>query len=132
MRCIDTLAMTNGETTRRPARTWGMERGLAVLAHTPIWVYLVFALLVASGIGGLRTRVVPVWRLAIVPAIFIAWGVLSVIQRSAAAPYLWGGWIIALAAGVAIGWATTHPEAFALDAASRRVRVRGTPAYLVR
>src|SRR4030088_2692514 len=65
-----------------------VEQMVVIVQHTPWWVFAVLALLIATGVQALRPRVVPVWRLLIVPAIFIAWGVLGVTQRSFAAPML--------------------------------------------
>jgi hypothetical protein len=78
-----------------------------------------------------RARVVPVWRLLIVPAIFISWGLLSVAQRSVAVPALSLDWIAAVAVGSVIGWAATRLGAYGFEAGGR-VRVPGTPITLVR
>jgi hypothetical protein len=47
---------------------------LGVLTHTPPWVFLLFAYLVWQGIRALQPRTQSIWRLLIVPLIFIAWG----------------------------------------------------------
>jgi uncharacterized protein DUF6622 len=112
-----------------------VERFLPILQHTPWWVFVVLAVLIVTGAQALRPRVMPVWRLLIVPAIFIGWGILSAAQRSAAAPaptlepmLLW---IVAAALGAAIGWTTTRLAGFAFEP-NGSVRVPGTPVQLVR
>ena len=45
-----------------------------VLVHTPVWVWALFAFVIYQGITALRPREVPIWRLLIVPAVFIVWG----------------------------------------------------------
>jgi hypothetical protein len=50
---------------------------IGILLHTPWWVFVVFALLLALGIQALRPRVVSAWRLLVTPGIFIAWGLVS-------------------------------------------------------
>ena len=104
---------------------------LAIVQHTPAWVFVVLAALIVTGLQAFRMRVVPVWRLLIVPAIFIGWGMLSVAQRSVAVPALSLDWIAAGAAGAAIGWATTRLGTYGFEAGGR-VRVPGTPVTLVR
>jgi non-heme chloroperoxidase len=106
--------------------------GLAVLQRTPWWVFTVLALLIVTGAQALRPRVVPVWRLLIVPAIFIVWGILSVVLRSAAVPVLALDWIALAAFGTVIGWATTRLRGFAFEANGRIVRVPGTLLPLAR
>jgi hypothetical protein len=109
-----------------------VESSLAVLEHTPWWVYGILAVLIVTGVQALRPRVVPVGRLLVVPGIFIGWGILSVVQRSAATPVLALDWIAADALGVAIGWTTARLSGFAFAADGRSVRVPGSPMPLVR
>jgi hypothetical protein len=47
---------------------------LAVLEHTPLWVFAVFALLVYRGVAATRTRAVQVGPLALLALAFIALG----------------------------------------------------------
>jgi hypothetical protein len=51
-----------------------MRYVLGVLTHTPPWVFLLFAYLVWQGIRALQPRTQSIWRLLIVPLIFIVWG----------------------------------------------------------
>src|ERR1700735_4642833 len=104
---------------------------LAIVQHTPAWVFVVLAALIVTGLQALRARVVPVWRVLIVPAIFIGWGILSVAQRPIAVPALSLVWIAAAAAGSLIGWVTTRLGAYGFEEGSR-VRVPGTSVTLVR
>lgn len=103
---------------------------IAILAHTPWWVFAVLAVLILSGVQALRPRVIAVWRLLIVPAIFIGWGVFSAVQRSAAAPALGVDWIAAALLGAMLGWATTRLSGYTFDGWS--VRMPGSPTQLVR
>lgn len=107
-------------------------QSLVVLEHTPWWVLAILAVLIFTGVQALRPRVVPVGRLLLVPGIFIGWGILSVVQRSAATPVLALDWIAADALGVAIGWTTARLDGFAFAADGRFVRVPGSPMPLVR
>ena len=104
----------------------------AILAHTPWWVFAVLAVLILTGVQALRPRVVAVWRLLLVPAIFIGWGVISAVQRSAAAPALGADWIAAAILGTILGWATTLLAGYKFETNSWNVRVPGSPVQLVR
>ena len=109
-----------------------MEQSLITVQHTPWWVFLVLAVLIVTGVQALRPRVVPLWRVLIVPAVFIVWGVTGIAQRSAAAPVLAIDWIIAVAVGFAVGWATTKLDGVALAADGSSVQVSGSPVPLIR
>jgi hypothetical protein len=45
-----------------------------ILTHTPLWAYLLLAYLVWQGILARRPRNQSIWRLMIVPAVFIITG----------------------------------------------------------
>ena len=109
-----------------------MEQSLIIVQHTPWWVFLVLAVLVVTGLQALRPRVVPLWRVLIVPAVFIVWGVTGIAQRAAAAPVLAIDWIVAVAVGFAVGWATTKLDGVLFGAGGSSVQVPGSPVPLVR
>jgi hypothetical protein len=109
-----------------------MDQILLILLHTPLWVYAVFAVLMIFGLQGLRARSLPVWRVAIVPAFFILWGVISVISRSAAFPIGFVDWLITGAAGFAIAWLTTGRDSVEIDRVRRQVRLPGSVVPLTR
>jgi hypothetical protein len=49
-----------------------MEQILRIVEHTPLWVFALFAVLVAFGLQALRPRTLPIWRLLVIPAVFVA------------------------------------------------------------
>lgn len=105
---------------------------MTIIQHTPWWVFIVLAVLIVTGVQALRPRVIASWRLLIVPAIFIVWGVAGVVMRSAAAPVLALDWIVAVALGMGLGYATTRLDAFGFEANGRVVHVPGSPLPLAR
>lgn len=105
---------------------------MQIVQHTPLWVWGVLTILIVTGLQALRPRVLPVWRLFVVPAIFIAWGVSSIAVRATAVPALGYDWAAALAVGTAIGWITVRLHRFAFEDGARIVRVPGTPMPLIR
>jgi hypothetical protein len=48
---------------------------LTILRNSPWWAYALLALLIWFGIQALRPRSLSIWRLAIVPLVFIGWGI---------------------------------------------------------
>ena len=52
-----------------------------IVAHTPLWVWALFAFLVYRGVAGMRTREVSPFRVLIVPAVFFVWGASSLLGR---------------------------------------------------
>jgi hypothetical protein len=105
---------------------------LGILRHTPLWVWVLLAVLVAFGVQGLRPRVVAVWRLLVVPAVFIAWGLASLAQRVTVAPPLIVDWGIAAIVGVAIGWFAGRLGIVRIDRPARRVELSGSALPLIR
>jgi hypothetical protein len=104
---------------------------IAIFLHMPWWVFALFALLVALGVQALRPRVVPLWRLLVTPAIFIAWGLVSlVLQLTASAPLFLFDWLITAAVGALLSWITMQPAAMRIEAGG--VAVPGSALPLVR
>lgn len=56
-----------------------MPNILNMLQNTPWWAFVLLALLIVLGIQALRPRTIAVWRLLIVPAAFIVWGLISLV-----------------------------------------------------
>jgi hypothetical protein len=89
---------------------------MQVLVNTPWWVFALFFLLLALGLVALRPRVVPLWRLLVTPAVFIGWGLVSLMLRFT--PLLAFDWVVAAAVGGLLARAT-------VSAAEIRVKAEG-------
>ncbi len=109
-----------------------MPGPIVILVHTPWWAWALCALLVARGVPALRTRSVPVARVLIVPAVFMAWGIASLAMRSTGSPGLAVTWFACAVAGLAIGWQTTTLKGVLIDRAAGRVTLPGSAVPLVR
>jgi hypothetical protein len=109
-----------------------MPNILIVPQHTPWWVFAVFALLTWLGSQALRPRDVPVWRLLVTPAIFIGWGVTSLVVQSTAAPILVADWLATAAVGATIAWSTSRLDNIRIDRAQQRVSLPGSASTLIR
>jgi hypothetical protein len=109
-----------------------MPNMLAIVQHTPLWVFALFAVLVVLGVQSLRRRTVPVWRLVLLPVTFIGWGLITLAGRSVEAPALLVDWLVAAAVGLAIGWMTTRLDTMTVHPGRRVVDVPGSVMPLVR
>jgi hypothetical protein len=98
-----------------------MTEILRIVQHTPLWVLAVLAVLIVFGVQALRQRTVPIWRLVIIPGVFIAWGIISAVSRSANFPILIVDWLITAAVGFAIAWWATRLDGVQIDRAAGRV-----------
>ena len=75
-----------------------------IVANTPLWVWPLMAFILWLGLQGLQPRVIPVWRLAILPTVGLATslgGIVQSVDPAAAAT----GWGLALLAFLPLGWA---------------------------
>jgi hypothetical protein len=74
-----------------------------IIARTPWWVWLLFLFLLWIGVRALRPAVTPFWRLAILPAVFLAWGLQGLLTRYPIGAFSLGVWLAAVAIGIAFG-----------------------------
>lgn len=74
---------------------------LDILRHTPLWVYLMFFGLLAISARRLRGGIRDVRRVAIVPTIFIVWGIVGLLGRHD--PVATGMWLAGAVGGGVLG-----------------------------
>jgi len=102
----------------------------AILTGTPWWVFVLFAVLLALGAPALRPRTMPLARVFITPAVFIGWGLSSLVAAAKAAPL-----ILPVAAGAGVlgfGLAALTVRLDAMSAEAGRVTLPGSALPLVR
>jgi hypothetical protein len=73
-------------------------------SHTPLWVWALLIFLLTRGIAAMKPAETSLAKLAIVPALFTAWGLWSISQRYGASWIAWGEWLAGIIAGMGIGW----------------------------
>lgn len=105
---------------------------ITILQHTPAWVYVLFAILLALGLVSLRTRTVKVWRLLVAPGVFIIWGVYGLLLRLDAPAPLPVYWASAAVIAALFAWYGTNLDTMEPDPAQRRVRITGSAFPLIR
>lgn len=74
------------------------------LSHTPLWVWALLIFLVTRGMAAMKPGETSLARLAIVPALFMAWGLWSITQRYGASWMAWVEWLVGIGAGMGLGW----------------------------
>lgn len=90
-----------------------MNQILNILLNTPWWAFVLFVALMIFGVQALRPRTVPVWRLLITPAVFIGWGVISLVLQSS--PLLILNWLLPAAVGYGLMRITSRQGEIRLD-----------------
>jgi hypothetical protein len=104
----------------------------AIATHTPVWVFVLLAALVALGIQAMRPRVVDPRRMLITPLVFIVWGLVGLVAKPHFGATLVAEWAALLLCGLALGWSTTRLSGLRVDRATGRAHLPGSPALLVR
>jgi len=107
-----------------------MKLVLGIVAHTPLWVFALFAYLVWQGVQAMQPRATPIWRALIVPGVFIVWGIsrIGFGHQDSAWPRV--AWIVAALALLPLGVLTPRP--FDVDRATGQIIRPGSPFGLVR
>jgi hypothetical protein len=108
-----------------------MQVAYQIFSGTPLWVFALFAYLVWQGVRSLNPRTVPVWRVLIVPALFIVMGLsrLTLNHETGLTPYL--SWLAGavLFAPLAIA---TGPRLLAVNRDKGLVTRPGSAVSLIR
>lgn len=104
---------------------------LAIVSHTPSWVFVVFALLVLLGVQALRPRSVAVARVFATPAVFIAWGLVSLVLAAQRAPLAPVAWVLTAIAGGSLALLTLRLDGLRV-AGPARVHLPGSVLPLLR
>jgi hypothetical protein len=103
-----------------------------ILQGTPWWVYPLLALLVVLGLQATKPRDVPLARVLVAPAVFIAWGIVSLVARPSFSSGLVLGWLITASFGAALALLTIRGDAVRLDHARHLVHLPGSWLPLAR
>lgn len=104
---------------------------LQILVNTPPWVWVLLAFLLFLGIKALRPSTAPLWRIAILPAIFCIWGLYGLFKLHSPTPERIVPWLAAIAVGVAIGMFVSTLRPIRADKVRHLVRVSGGPLTLL-
>lgn len=95
-----------------------------IVANTPLWVWPLMVFVLWLGVQGLRPRVIPWWRLAILPAVGLATS-LGGIAQSANPVWAATGWALALFTFLPLGWALGQDRPVRRRAGDGRLEIAG-------
>lgn len=92
-----------------------MEWIVPFFAHTPWWVYALFAYLIFRGVKALRPGETTLIKVAIIPVVFTIWSLLELVRLYGLAVGAIAIWVAGLAIGVAIGYFMLRKAAITVD-----------------
>jgi len=104
----------------------------AIIQGTPAWVYPLLGLLLYLGLQATRPRSIGLTRAFITPAIFIAWGLISLFARPTLSPALILDWLLTAGAFGSLAFLTTRVANLRFDHIRRLVSLPGSWLPLVR
>ena len=103
-----------------------------ILSGTPWWVYAVLSVLIYSGIQATKPRSWPLARIAVVPVVFTAWGIASLVLAPALGSSLIATWVATAAVGAGLAAITWRTDLVVVDRAAGRIRLSASWVPLAR
>lgn len=101
---------------------------LQIIKGTPYWVWLLLVYLIFVGIEALKDRKVTLFRLAIMPMIFIIWSLLSLYNKTIFALVVYPvNWV----AGAILGFLFMQKLNIKVDKTSRLISVPGSMVPII-
>ena len=101
-----------------------------LLTHTPAYVWLILALVVARGVAALRERETTLRKLCIIPAIMLPVALADIARKFGVEGLALGAWVLAVAASMWAVW-SLGGRRIAAGSAPGTVRVGGSVAPLL-
>jgi len=91
-----------------------MQIAVGILTNTPVWVLALLAYLTWQGFQSLRPRTLPIWRILVVPVVFLVFGLSRLAMARGAGPEAILAWFSAALLFVWLALSRT-PELLAVD-----------------
>jgi hypothetical protein len=108
-----------------------MRFAIGILTHTPLWAWAILAYLIWQGLQATKPRSTSIWRLMIVPAVFIAMGLSRIALRPDDGWWPLLAWLAGALVFTPLGL-TRRPKLLAVDRKNMRVTRAGSKTPLVR
>jgi len=102
----------------------------AAIAHTPIWVFALFAAVLYLGARNLKARERTPISLIVLPLVMLGFALVNLVANSADKTLAIPAFIFSFAIGNAIGW-NLLPKVVAVDRERGTIRVPGSVAPLL-
>lgn len=104
---------------------------MEIIAETPWWVYVLFAVLVIVGLRATRPRTISFNKLLLLPAIFTIWNILWLAERLSGRYSLLLYWLIGIAIGAVIGWQTVRTWKTQVNHQTKSITLPGSWTTLI-
>jgi hypothetical protein len=104
---------------------------IEILRHTPLWVWLLLAVLLALGLAQTRAQTLAVPRLVILPLVMLTLGLSTLWPAAQKLPLVAGVWLVLLATAAAAAARWLVPRAARWHASSQRLQLPGSVWPLV-
>src|SRR6185437_3979816 len=88
---------------------------IQILRHTPVWVYVLFVYLAWRGINACRPGDTSLAKLAVIPLLFLVWGLYEVARMYGWSAATFGIWCVAFLVGAGIGFAIVRVMPLSVD-----------------
>lgn len=108
-----------------------MNKIITIFARTPWWVWILFGLLLYRGIKALKPSVISLYTLFILPGIFIALSLQSLLSTKAITFWIVSIWFGALVIGSLCGWFIVGKAPIKADKKNRWIWLPGTKLTLI-
>lgn len=93
-----------------------------LISNTPVWVWLLLGFLITRGVAAMKPGETSLTKLAIVPALFTAWGMWSISHRFGSSWEAWGEWLVGIGAGIALGWMLLRRATLTMNTSTGQLR----------
>lgn len=94
--------------------------------HTPWWVYLLLGYLIAVGIKGSKVRIIPFWKVFLLPIIFLSMSIQNLATYETIEYLSIGSWIFAMLVGSLFGWWQVQRLDIKIDKKSSLIQIPGS------
>ncbi len=98
---------------------------LQIMTKTPIFVYLLFIILLLGGLKARKTNSVSITVLLLIPSLFFGWSVFSFFGRYATDSLTTFFWFLCLGIGFCIGFLHMHELKLQFDKQKKKVEMPG-------
>ena len=108
-----------------------MQFAIGIIKHTPLWAWAILAYLIWQGLQATRPRTVSIWRLMIVPTVFIVMGLSRIALRPDNGWWPLLAWFAGAIVFLPLGL-LRRPTLLAVDRTNMRVTRPGSKTPLIR
>lgn len=103
----------------------------SIVIGTPSWVWLLFIFVMYRGLQACKSRTFSVYKLGIIPALFLALSIQGICTLQCPMPGMWVLWCSGLLLGVIQGWYIFKTNPIEADKKKCLIKIPGSSLILV-